>query len=647
MEEYVFDRSIIDQLVEDMKNPQKRSAAGAMAENMVMKVFQELDPDIRKCGGNKHQMDLTSAKYGFRIEVKCKRLDIGDLPSTFYRDALELSWVQTFIYINLAPVRNFTEISHGNFIAINGYEMKRYDLLNLFGRLKSAHANPLIIKSMDSNSVRKQSESKLSQSLSLMVQMQNDIYAKILGKPFHSSETSSNEDINEQTSLTTITMKENIDNSTSGNLNVGQEDDLIIFDSIDLDMDGGEVVKEGSCETNNDAKVLDDSSKKEMKNSNDQIELTIESSNNSIKQEDQSKYQEEAKEILGEMTNPEDKVEHILRQTFIEEFYHLKTSFIPIPEYSNFVKNMANKLYGAPAIRISQAKITDFMLRYGVKRTSIPNGRLTSNGKQSKTKTFSFKTMTEIENKPRNGHDEFQRLFKELDALKDVPVNEKDYNFEFMRYPIDDGDKLDQYGINKRNAGTKTIMRSPKMLDAVMKIFYMKNLRCADRQDHAKFMYEGKIEVISLGECCGYLRSRNPAFMNITNSWFQEKRYRTATDEVDDFIKRLKGCIEKHIPFKNVQITSSANGATSDLYECMRNLRYDKSLDGIDKGRVNDERLEAFRSRASEINRIMTENRGIIEEFELHGKTSTKFNSDGTPSKHYCYDFLKGIMGNN
>ena len=84
LNKHVFDHALIDQLVEDMKNPQKRSSAGSKAENMVMKVFQELDPDIRKCGGNKHQMDLTSSKYGFRIEVKCKRLDLGDLPSNFH-----------------------------------------------------------------------------------------------------------------------------------------------------------------------------------------------------------------------------------------------------------------------------------------------------------------------------------------------------------------------------------------------------------------------------------------------------------------------------------------------------------------------------------------------------------------------------------
>lgn len=630
LNEYVFDHAFIDQLIEDMKNPQKRSSAGSKAENMVMKVFQELDPDIRKCSGNKHQMDLTSSKYGFRIEVKCKRLDLGDLPSTFYRDSFELPWVQTFIYINLAPVRCFTELSHGNFIAINGYEMKRYDLLNLFGRLRSAHENPLIINSMDSNSIRKQSESKLNQSVSMILQMQNDIYAKILGKTFSSSEINSNEDIMEQMSLKSITFEENHSNSTPNSLSANPEDNANIFDSIDLDLDGGEIVSE---------------TKLPNEELNNQSEVSHETMIEPQDQEDLHKYQEEAKEILGEENNPEDKVEHILRQTFIEEFHQLKTSFIPIPEYSILVKNVALRLYGAPAIKISQAKITEFMLRYGVKRPSIPNGRLTSDGKQSKTKSFSFQTKTKIENRPRNGHDESQRLFKELEALKDVPVDVKDYNFEFMRYPVDK--EPDQYGINKRNVGTRTIMRSPKMLDALMKIFYMKNLRCADRQDHAKFMYEDKVEVINLGECCVYLRSRDPKFMDITNSWFQEKRYSTAMEEVEDFIKRLKNCIENHIPFKNVQITSSGNGVTSDLYECMRNLRYDKTSNGIDEGRVNIERLNAFRSRASEIDQIMVQNRGIIEEFELHGKTGTKFNTDGTPSKNYCYDFLKGIMGNN
>lgn len=124
---YVFNREELDALAASQRS--KHTGRQNPAEDIVLSKFRAYIPDLKKCSGMKHAMDLYSVIYRTRIEVKAKTNNVFGIDVKFLYDAERHSEDKVFIFINMIrPIRQMNSFIYGRFFIIDGYNLKESQL---------------------------------------------------------------------------------------------------------------------------------------------------------------------------------------------------------------------------------------------------------------------------------------------------------------------------------------------------------------------------------------------------------------------------------------------------------------------------------------------------------------------------------------
>lgn len=124
---YVFNREELDALAVSQRS--KRTGRQNPAEDIVLSKFRTYIPDLKKCSGMKHAMDLYSVIYRTRIEVKAKINNVFGIDVKFLYDAERHPEDKVFIFINMIRTsKPMISFSYGKFFIIDGYNLKESQL---------------------------------------------------------------------------------------------------------------------------------------------------------------------------------------------------------------------------------------------------------------------------------------------------------------------------------------------------------------------------------------------------------------------------------------------------------------------------------------------------------------------------------------
>lgn len=138
---YVFNREELLALAEAQRI--KHSGRHNPAEDIVLREFRCYIPDLKKCSGMKHAMDLYSIVYRTRIEVKAKANNVNGIDVKFLYDAERHPEDKVFIFINMIPtLKPMTLFMYGEFFIIDGYNLTKSQLSMIMETIKTINENP-------------------------------------------------------------------------------------------------------------------------------------------------------------------------------------------------------------------------------------------------------------------------------------------------------------------------------------------------------------------------------------------------------------------------------------------------------------------------------------------------------------------------
>lgn len=119
--DYAYDRNEIEKRMTMNKDAKNKGCVG-YGELRTIELFKPFLPDIKQTK-QKHSMDLFSARFRARFEIKCQVYNHSSIDPKFLRDMNEFPNERAYVYINLAKSAHpFNHIEHNVFI-IDGYNL--------------------------------------------------------------------------------------------------------------------------------------------------------------------------------------------------------------------------------------------------------------------------------------------------------------------------------------------------------------------------------------------------------------------------------------------------------------------------------------------------------------------------------------------
>lgn len=132
---WVFDRERLDEMAKRTETPKERVETSAEAELMVLEVLKLYFPDMERCAGRSHCMDLYSYTYRFRVEVKFLTGGMRKLDNKFCND-MRAHPERFYLLINMARATT-CKVRCSHIWLTNGYDMTYEELMELVEAVKS------------------------------------------------------------------------------------------------------------------------------------------------------------------------------------------------------------------------------------------------------------------------------------------------------------------------------------------------------------------------------------------------------------------------------------------------------------------------------------------------------------------------------
>lgn len=613
MNSFVFDQKKIDAISQQMKNPKEKCSGAKAAEEMVLEAFKEFIPDLENCSSQSYRMDMCSSKFKCAIEVKCIASITGFRNSKFFEDAqINGDWLNTFLYINLASKHADPVIFGGHFIYVHGYNLKRYQLMSICDFLKGNAEEKELAEILKAKSLPSYTN-LISRDIALM---KNDI-------------SSIQEQLSKLTNMMKCLYEASISLPTNKSLSQPDINKESIEDiSIDLD---------DEAQAPNQPEVIDVS---DVIPDEDDVQI-IESDDDIIEDEVQTaahrrSLEQEALKILPSVNNPEDNLEKVLRETFIECYERIRDTYITESEF----KDTANKIarnhpeYGLKAITVKydiEPFLKTFKDENGKKCTLQKRYHLNPDVPNETTRVLSMKTETQFKKLPRNGNIKYTQLTKEFQALNPSAIDFQKYEFRF--YSISNATHQNDL----RNRGTESFLQRPEFLYVVLSSFNERYHIPPKETDHVVFTFNGHEEDVNMGESLNYLKRLNPEYHKVITALFNEHRnFKDPEGEYNSFMTALKTAIKNEKAFKDVYIWTSTKDERVSLANVFRSLKMTSC-----KNRLDPNRLQTYKNHWSEITQVLLENKAIILGRHLAEYETSQKVADGSRYKiENCFNYM-------
>ena len=613
MNSFVFDQKKIDTISQQMKNPKEKCSGAKAAEEMVLEAFKEFIPDIENCSSQSYRMDMCSLKFKCAIEVKCIASITGFRNSKFFEDAqINGDWLNTFLHINLASKHADPVIFGGHFIYVHGYNLKRYQLMSICDVLKGNAEEKELTEILKAKSLPSYTN-LISRDIALM---KNDI-------------SSIQEQLGKLTNMMKCLYEASISLPTNKSLSQPDIDKESIVDvSIDLN---------DKVQAPNPSEVIDIS---DVIPDEDDIQI-IESDDDIIEDEIQTaahrrSLEQEALKILPPVNNPEDNLEKVLRETFIECYERIRDTYITESEF----KDTANKIarnhpeYGLKAITVKydiEPFLKTFKDENGKKCTFQKRYHLNPDVPSETTRVLSMKTETQFKKLPRNGNIKYTHLTKEFQELDPSAIDFQKYEFRF--YSISNATHQNDL----RNRGTESFLQRPEFLYVVLSSFNERYHIPPKETDHVVFTFNGHEEDVNMGESLNYLKRLNPEYHKVITSLFEEHHnFKDPEGEYNSFMTALKIAIKNEKAFKDVYIWTSTKDERVSLANVFRSLKMTSC-----KNRLDPNRLQTYKNHWSEITQVLLENKSIILGRHLAEYETSQKVADGSRYKiENCFNYM-------
>ena len=619
---FVFDQKKIDIISRQMKNPKEKCSGAKVAEEMVLEAFKEFIPDLENCSSQSYRMDMCSLKFKCAIEVKCIASITGFRNSKFFEDAqINGDWLNTFLYINLASRHADPVVFGGHFIYVHGYNLKRYQLMSICDFLKGNAeekelAEILKAKSLPSYTnlisrditLMKNDISSIQEQLGTITDMIKCLYGASISLPTNKSVPQPK--INKEP-IVDISIDLN-DEAQAPNLPKVIDTSDVIPDEED------------------DVQILESDDVQILDSTDDIIEDEIQT------EAYRKSLEQEALKILPPVNNPEDNLEKVLRETFIECYERIRDTYITESEFTETANKIArnHSEYGLKGIT-NKYEIEPFLKTFkdenGKKRTLQKRYHLNPDNPTETTRVLSMKTETQFKNLPRNGNIKYTQLTKEFQALDPTSIDFQKYEFKF--YSISNA----THQIDLRNRGTESFLQRPEFLYVVLSSFNEKYHIPPRETDHVVFSFNGHEEDVNMGESLNYLKRLNPEYYKVITSLFNEHHnFKDPEGEYNAFMVALKTAIKNEKAFKDVYIWTSTKDERVSLANIFRSLKMTSC-----KNRLHPTRLQTYKNHWNEITQVLLENKAIILRRHLAEYETSQKVADGSRYKiENCFNYM-------
>lgn len=622
MNSFVFDQEKINTISRQMKNPKEKRSGAKVAEEMVLEAFKEFIPDLENCSSQSYRMDMCSLKFKCAIEVKCIASITGFRNSKFFEDAqINGDWLNTFVYINLASKHVNPVVFSGHFIYIHGYNLRRYQLMSICDVLKGNAEEKEMTEILKAKSLPSYTN-LISRDITLM---KNDI-------------SSIQEQLSKLTNMMKCLYEASISFPTNKSLpqpEINKEPTINI--SIDLN-DGAQAPNPPKVIGTSD--VIPDEEDDVQIIESDDVQF-LDSTDDIIEDEVQTEahrksLEEEALKILPPVNNPEDKLEKVLRETFIECYERIRDTYITEAEFTETANKIArnHSEYGLKGIT-NKYDVEPFLKTFqdenGKKRTLQKRYHLNPDDPKEKSRVIAMKTETQFKNTPRNGNTKYMQITKAFQALDPSTIDFQKYEFRF--YSISNATRQ----IDLRNRGTESFLQRPEFLYVVLSSFNEKYHIPPKETDHVVFSFNGHEEDVNMGESLNYLKRLNPEYHKVIMSLFEEHHnFKDPEGEYSSFITALKTAIKNERAFKDVYIWTSTKDERVSLANVFRSLKMTSC-----KNRLDPTRLQTYKNHWSEITQVLLENKAIILGKHLAEYETSQKVADGSRYKiENCFNYM-------
>ena len=613
MNSFVFDQEKIQTISQQMKNPKEKFSGAKVAEDMVYKAFKEFIPDLENCSSQSYRMDMFSSKFKCAIEVKCIASITGFRNSKFFEDAnINGDWLNTFVYINLASKHDDSVIFGGHFIYIHGYNLRRYQLMSVCDILKGNAEEKELTEILKAKSLPSYTN-LISRDITLM---KNDI-------------SSIQEQLGKITDMIKCLYEASILLPTNKSVPQQETKEESL---VDISIDLNEVIQapnpsEIICGTNI---IPVDEDNVQFLDSDDIIDDEIQA------ELCQRSLEQEALKILPPINNPEDNLEKVLRETFIECYKRMRDTYVTETEFTQTANKIARNHpeYGLKAITVKydiEPFLKTFKDENGKKRTLQRRYHLNPDAPNEKTRVLSMKTETQFKNLPRNGNIKYTQLTKEFQALDPSAIDFQKYEFRF--YSISNATHQNDL----RNRGTESFLQRPEFLYVVLSSFNERNHIPPNETDHVVFQFNGHEEDVNMGESLNYIKRLNPEYHKVITALFNEHHnFKDPEGEYNAFMVALKTAIKNEKAFKDVYIWTSTKDERVSLANVFRSLKMTSC-----KNRLDPNRLQTYKNHWSEITQVLLENKAIILGRHLAEYETSQKVADGSRYKiENCFNYM-------
>lgn len=297
---------------------------------------------------------------------------------------------------------------------------------------------------------------------------------------------------------------------------------------------------------------------------------------------------------------------HLLADGLRTYYDQIKSSYVLRSEFRRFINQRASS-YGVDKLT-EKDDIIPFMCSIGVpisKHVGIPS-------------IWSLSSVTSL-----------MKIFHPvIDPVSIEPGHEHDDSIRFIDTP--DG---------CRNRGTNDIVNHELMLEIYQA--YNDTYHKIPTAKHS-YIYQDAPPV-NMGEQMTYLRLRNPTmYLAIMRNvyHFVPVNKGDYDAEITSLINGINDAVQQRVNFYDYQIPMASSSSGATIGRVLEVFKYPSTL----RNMHNEERLEAYRRRMSEISEALMTNIGSILEGKLHARSTGSTNKDGSSKIVFCFDQAKGFV---
>lgn len=345
-------------------------------------------------------------------------------------------------------------------------------------------------------------------------------------------------------------------------------------------------------------------------------------------------YRIEAEALIKEKFGPQRCTrEKIFDSVFIDSYRILKTFYISQTAYKALLKDKLKKHNKNSTDKVKIAfnakDIDDYLSTLGCKVGPNTRWKVVGETKTSQVRAYTYTSPKESTGLPRGKTNYLYNLRKYIEENDPPSI----FKYDFILTESD----------NKDTGAVLT--HYPEIFLEVYTKFYKLNHSTPHQQDGCDIELDGINLNINLKRLLTYIGQHDPVLLNAIYTKIFHVKFFSYNDEVELFIKKLKEAINKRINFSEMELDIPLKQHKPKLYDVMFELKTPSKFVAM-----NEDRKKAYRSRQEEIDKIMMDNRKIIEypntkeeQLPLNAKNTTRIKTNGEYVKQTCYDFDHGF----